>query len=350
MSIAPESPGEGTVRVGILGADIVHALQYASVIRPARDSHAAMLSVPPLDPRMERRIAPLRCPAAAEPASLYTRADIENDPSFDGVDVVGWWGEKRADAEAMARTLDVDHMYATVEQMVDDVDAAMICTYEGSDHRRLALPFLQVGIPTFVDKPFATDVAAARAMVQTAQESHGVLFSSSPWKWSPAVQDLARRLPELGEVRTVVVTGPGINGPFFYITHLVETAYYLLGSGVERVSCVSDAEHHLITCRYSDGRLLVVNALRRVDWLRHIVVYGEHGYLEADISNAHRDEGQVRTVIEFVHAIRHGRSPLPLDHLVEMTAVMVGAEQSARAHGDVVWLRDLLTPMNSRSG
>lgn len=329
------------LRVGIVGADINHALQYASVISPPEGATEPMMDVPPLEADMENRVASLGSHATREPEAKYTLEDIHSDPAFHGAKVICWWGEDRSAAEEMAAKLGVQDIYDTPEQMVSQVDAAMVCSYHPEDHYRLAMPFLEAGIPTFVDKPFTADLDEAREMIATARVTGIVLFSSSPWKWSPAVQELVGSLDSLGSVRTAVVSGPGVEGPFFYVTHSVETLQYLFGVGVEHVSCVRDELHHAITLHYRDGRVGFVNAMRGIAWVRHAVVYGENGYLEAEVTNPHRDEGQIRTVIEFIHAVRSGKSPLPLEYLEEATKIMVAAEKSADQDGKRVYLEEL---------
>lgn len=191
---------------------------------------------------------------------------------------------------------------------------------------------------TFVDKPFCEDLGQAREMVAAARRTGAVLFSSSPWKWSPAVQEVKRRLPELGDVRSAICSGPGPQGAFFYVTHSVETLQFLFGTGVDHVTCISDALHHAIMLQYADGRVGFVNAMRNIAWLRHAVVYGVNGYLEADISNPQRDEGMVRLMVEFVRAIRSGAPPLPLEYPLEATAIMVAAQRSASEGGRRLYL------------
>jgi predicted dehydrogenase len=341
MADPGETRADKGLRIGVVGADINHALQYASVISPPEGATKPMMDVPPLDSRFEDRVATLRSPVVREPESRYTLEDIREDPAFRGVKVTCWWGEDRSAAEDMAQQLGVQRVYGTPEQMVPQVDAAMVCSYDANDHHRLAMPFLEAGIPTFVDKPFTADLDEAREMISTAHATGTVLFSSSPWKWSPAIQDLAGSLGSLGSIRTAAVSGPGIGGPFFYVTHSVETLQYLFGLGVEHVSCIRDDLHHAITLQYRDGRIGFVNAMREIAWMRHVVVYGENGYLEADVSDAHRYEGQVRTVVEFLRAVRSGKPPLPLEYPQEATKIMVAAERSADRGGERVYLKGL---------
>lgn len=320
------------MRIGIVGADIVHALEYASVVTPQPGARGPMLVEPPLDPQLEASTASVRCLAAREPDTRWTLEQVRAEPAVADAEVTCWWGADRGAAERMAARLGVPTVVDRVDDMVGLVDAVMVCAKHSADHHRLTMPFLRAGVATFVDKPFTDDSGHAREMIETAERSGAVLFSSSPWKWSPAVADLRDSLVTLGDLRTAIASGPAPGDGFFYVTHSVELVQYVLGLGVEHVTCVDDELHRSIVIGYRDGRQGVVNAMRDVAWVRHLVVYGVDGYLEADVSNGHRDEGKVQMIVEFLRAARSGRPPLPTDYLQEATDVLIAAEASA-AHG-----------------
>lgn len=115
------------------------------------------------------------------------------------------------------------------EELIGLVDAAIVMDRDGSLHRRHAEPLLKAGIPVFVDKPLATTVADAEAVIAAAAAGGVPVTSYSALRWHPAVSAPA----ELGEVRAVVATGPvQRDSPFggigFYGVHAVEVALHLL--------------------------------------------------------------------------------------------------------------------------
>lgn len=328
-------------RVGVVGADIIHALEYASIISPARDQQSPMLAVPPRDPTMEATLATVRCPAAQEPAQRLTLHNVRREPAMAGAEVTCWWGANRADAEEMAARLGVRTVVDDPKEMLGRVDAVLVCAREAADHHALALPFLSAGIATYIDKPFTADAWEAADLIRVARETGAVLFSSSPWKWSPVVGSLCASLPDLGEVRTAVASGPAPGDGFFYVSHSVELVQYILGTGAEHVTCIDSPSHRSIVIGWSGGRLGIVNAMRDIAWVRHLVTYGVEGYLEADVTNAHRDEGKVAMIVEFMRSVATRRPPLPLDYLQEATDVLVAAELSSQEGGRRVDLADL---------
>src|SRR5215471_8384078 len=51
------------------------------------------------------------------------------------------------------------------EEMLGKVDGVLIESVDGSVHLERARPFIEAGIPTFIDKPFTSSLAAARELV-----------------------------------------------------------------------------------------------------------------------------------------------------------------------------------------
>src|SRR5437879_4629021 len=73
--------------------------------------------------------------------------------------------------------------------LIGKIDAVMIESQQGSRHLDRAKPFLEAGIPTFVDKPFANSLADADAMIALADRHKASLMSCSSLRYDPAIQE-----------------------------------------------------------------------------------------------------------------------------------------------------------------
>lgn len=99
--------------------------------------------------------------------------------------------------------------------VIDHVDAVMVLSVDWDTHASLAVPFLEAGIPTFVDKPIAGRLEDIEAIADAA--SNAPLFGSSAVPFHPNITSLPRdRSP-----RTITATG--FKDPFYYGAHLVQT-------------------------------------------------------------------------------------------------------------------------------
>lgn len=86
----------------------------------------------------------------------------------------------------------VERIVDEPEAMMDDVDAVFVTDPE--DSLRLARPFLDRGMPVYVDRPVAWSVAEARELVTLARANNTTLVAGSYLPWMPEVRALASRI------------------------------------------------------------------------------------------------------------------------------------------------------------
>ena len=63
--------------------------------------------------------------------------------------------------------------------MIGRVDGMLIESQQGGVHWERARPFLEAGLPCFIDKPFTCSVADAKKLATLAEEKKVPIFSSS---------------------------------------------------------------------------------------------------------------------------------------------------------------------------
>jgi len=87
-----------------------------------------------------------------------------------------------------------------------DLDGVLIAT-AGATHADVALPYVEAGIATFIEKPMATSVADAQRIVVAANRSGAPVSIGHIFLHHPAFVALLRHLPDLGGVRRVEAHG-----------------------------------------------------------------------------------------------------------------------------------------------
>src|SRR5215210_7668966 len=146
----------------------------------------------------------------------------EGPPTLEGGRVVAVWGEPTGDAEALATAHAVPDVVAEPTAMLGTVEAVLIVddTDGGARHAELARPFLEAGLPTFVDKPMTLSIADAIALFDYAERRGAPLMSSSALRFAPEVANVKARLADIGRLSSVVSVGPG--DWYYYGVHAVE--------------------------------------------------------------------------------------------------------------------------------
>lgn len=150
-------------------------------------------------------------------------------PGFRAATLVGGRSE-RNDKLAAGGELDI---VQGPEDLLGKVDAAIISTRDGALHREQAEPLLQAGMPVLVDKPLATSMVDAQAIIAASQESGSVLLSSSALRFLPQIAEVSEGGTE--SLRQLSLIGPAdpdspYSGLFFYGIHHVEAALEILGN------------------------------------------------------------------------------------------------------------------------
>jgi predicted dehydrogenase len=143
----------------------------------------------------------------------------------------------RALRESMHRAFPAGRAFPTLEEALPLVDAVVIATPPQS-HAALATMALRAGKPALVEKPLATSLAEAAALVEEARWSGTTLMVGHTFQFNPAVRELRRRLRagEFGDIYymhsarlNLGLYRPDVNVVWDLAPHDISILNYLLG-------------------------------------------------------------------------------------------------------------------------
>jgi predicted dehydrogenase len=223
------------------------------------------------------------------------------------------------------------------EEMLGRVDAVLIESNEGGVHRERATPFIEAGMPVFIDKPFTTSTSDARALIDLA-EQHGVpILSASALRFASDVVAI-REDDSLGQVTGVDVHAPAKlheanPGLFHYGVHGVEMLYALLGTGCREVTCVYGDMSEVVVGRWGDGRLGVLRGLHEGALGYGLTAHGEGAIVSKSVDTASIYRDLLNAVIP---ALAGGLPPVSPDELVEVVEFQEAALKSRESEGKPV--------------
>ncbi|HVO98731.1 MAG TPA: Gfo/Idh/MocA family oxidoreductase [Bryobacteraceae bacterium] len=217
-----------------------------------------------------------------------------------------------------------------IPTLAEKVDAILLLSVDGRTHLPQFRQALGAKKPVFIDKPLASTLADAREIDRFAREAHVPWFSASSLRWSEVVSSV-EGLGILG----AVTWGPG---PFeehhqldlsWYAIHPIEILFTLMGPGCEEVTRISGADADEISCRWKNGRIGTVRALRPYG-AYGAVVFRKDG-VQVSPQKPHTDyEGLVREIVKFFET---GKPPVSNADTLEIFAFMDAAQRSKEAGG-----------------
>jgi predicted dehydrogenase len=282
-----------------------------------------------------------RCPYPTIPVYL---AEGRARLGIPGAQVTHVWTDDPADAPRVAAAAKIPHVLTRPEDAIGEVDGVVIGTDDGADHARRARPFVEAGLPVFIDKPLASTLEELAVFVDW-QRAGARILSSSGARYDPVLDRLRADLPKAGDLR--LVSGVMVNTWERYGIHRVEPIFSLLGPGFESVALGPKAGRtevaHLI--HHSGVPVTIAMAEDAYGAAAPLRVVGNKASLEAAMVNTFDAfKGQMEAVVRFV---RTGESPIPFAHTVEMMAVVIAGLQSRRRGGGQVAVAPLLEALRA---
>jgi hypothetical protein len=257
-----------------------------------------------------------------------------------GTRIVKVWDADAARAQEFAATFGDVAVCARLEECAAGIDGALLVDArgDGGDHLALARPFLERGIPTFIDKPFAGSARSAREIVELARRHAAPLYSASTLPHL-LTRRFAARVAGAGRLTSALVFGPSTIGAG--AVHQVITVLALLGSGPVSVQNLGDVARDILHVRYADGRLGVAHAsdeLRRGPEPQYqALLLGEGGVVgSGPIEPMDFQLGADVFLRAFVEMARSRQAPVEDEALVEPIRVLEAGRLSKERGGAVV--------------
>ncbi len=218
------------------------------------------------------------------------------------------------------------------------IDAVMIESVDGSVHLERARPFLERGMPTYVDKPFACSLADARTMVDLAQRTHSPIMSSSSLRYAPEVVAAKDGTDATGPVVGVSTYGPSPTHPrnpglYHYGIHPVEILVTLMGTGCRRVVCLNSEGTTLATGEWADGRLGSIRGIRQGRPAYGFTVFGEKGVATQGVGTQYIYRELLKKIVQMFTT---KEAPIDIRETLELVAFIEAANKSGAAGGEPV--------------
>jgi predicted dehydrogenase len=223
---------------------------------------------------------------------------------------------------------------ASLHQLVDQVDAAIIVDRHGDLHAEHALPFLLDRKPVYVDKPFAIDLADCRRMLNAARRSQAAITSFSVIGFARDTEALKRET--LGAVRLAQLAGPcdigsQYGGAFFYATHLIELARALLGDRIAALRAMRAGDTLVVEAVWERDVVATIGYFKDAAYTFRASLFGTSGSVTREIVMG--DESYAAALDAIVGMFETGREPFDARHMLQPIVLVHAIRRSLDRDG-----------------
>lgn len=267
--------------------------------------------------------------------------------AYPDVRITGIFGLDKKRTAEVAEEGRIERIYDNPEDMLGKVDAVMVVFRHGGLHARYALPFIQAGIPTWIDKPFVIEPGEGEHIIECARKHHTLITGGSTCKYAEDVLFLKNEVTRqdmTGNILSGALNFPAdlqsaYGGLFFYGTHLAEMMLTIFGYDVRSVVTSKQADNLVAIAKY-DRYQVNMNFLKQTP--RYLgILYGDKGNVVRgiNIASVYR-QGMDR----FVEMLRTQKCPFPPEQLLTSVVLLNCIEKSVNENREV-FLREFEPPL-----
>jgi hypothetical protein len=272
----------------------------------------------------DRDLMTRECPFAGIPA--YLNKEPAETLTIPGAKVthICCVGDGGFTAEHVALCSRIPNVVANPTDVIGRVDAVIIATDIGSEHVERARPFVEAGLPVFVDKPMVDNAADLRVFQDWVAAGKPIM-SSSCMRYAKEFMPYRLSTREMGALRFVSITTP--KSWERYGIHALEGIYPILGPGFVSARNTGTADRNIVHLKHRSGVDAVVVASADM--------YGSFGCLQLCGTAGHAQVSfadsfySFKTQLEaFIGYLRTGVRSFPFEETVELMKLIIAGIRS----------------------
>jgi len=244
------------------------------------------------------------------------------------------WTQEKKISESIARSAGIENIVSRLEDMIGQVDAVMLTRDDPENHVEMSKPFLDAGVPLFVDKPLA--VTKEDLAYYAAENAKGkLLMSGSSMRYANECRIAKQDFASLGKLELVV--GTGKKDWIKYAVHILEAVVALMDDPKPlSVKNIGKPNRDIVYIEYDNGVQVVLNIFMDITGTFQVSLFGQKSWKLIDIKNSYsmfRDN-----IIEFIRSVEEGKSRLEFEKTENIIRTIIAGKESLEQGGKTIFL------------
>jgi hypothetical protein len=271
----------------------------------------------------------LRTDCPFELIKEYLPREHGNRNSIAGAKVTHLWTQDAELSRKVSRVSLIPNVVSHYEDLVGLVDGVILARDDPENHFAMARPFLEKGIPIFIDKQLTRSGDELRKLLGYCGPDYP-LMACSAIRYHPRMNEWKAAVD--GK-RALSIQGISRVNWLRYAHHLFEAVAMLFGLEIDTVRYLGfDARHELYVIRYKNGMTVTLEFHLDVSLpIRFNVHFQGREPLEVQFSEFFRS---FKAMLEdFVKVVETRRPVIPRDEISRIACVVLAGELSKEKNG-----------------
>lgn len=258
------------------------------------------------------------CPFPVIPQYLGEQAFP--DDAIPDARVTHIWTQEREISEHVAAASLIDNIVDDYANMASEVDALLLARDDAETHEEMSRPFLEAGLPVFIDKPIATSLDQFDRILAMEQYP-GQVFSCSALRYAKEMRVAPRFRKQIGNIRHVHATVPKYWHT--YGVHIIEPVLMALGNdrgAIHSVNTTAALDKRSVTVTWQTGVTATFETLGDTHCPLAMTLYGDRGFRTFNFRNTFASFKA--SLVAFVRSVRTRKPAIPAAEMREIVDII----------------------------
>ncbi len=274
-----------------------------------------------------------KCPFPVIPR--YLEKEPAKSFGVRGAKITHVWCDDPEDAKKVAAAALIPNVVEKPEDVIGEVDAVIVATDKGWEHVWRCKPFIDAGLPIFIDKPLADNVDDLNQFIKWYKAGHRIMSSSS-LRYTKEYIPYMISTHELGELRYINMTMP--KSWERYGIHALEPVFCITGPGYVSVRNTGSENNNILHLKHKDG--IDVNLAVIYDCAGSpLKIMGTKGSVSVPSADSYYSFHKQLDV--FVEYLETDVRPYPFEETIELMMIIIAGIRSREEGGREVTLDEI---------
>jgi predicted dehydrogenase len=251
-----------------------------------------------------------------------------------GAKVTHVWSQSKATSQQIALTAGIENVVENLEDMIGVVDAVFLSRDDPENHRQMAKPFIDAGIPIFIDKPLCSTPEDLEYFAGEIAKGKFIMSCSS-MRYASECMAAKTELASLGKIE--LITAVGKKDWIKYGVHMLEAIFSIM-SDPKPISVINvgKPDGAIVKIDFEGGLQVSVHLFMEISGTFQLSIYGQQNWKQVNISNSYamfRDN-----IIEFIRSVKEGKPRLEFYKTQQIIKTLIAGEESLKQGGKKIMI------------
>ncbi len=218
------------------------------------------------------------------------------------------WTQNKKTSLHIAKSNKIENIVDSYQNMIGKVDAILLARDDSENHYKISKPFIEAGLPIYIDKPLATTINVAKKIFNLEKYS-GQVFSCSALSYAKEFQITEQTKKQIGRIRHIdaIVMKDWKK----YGIHIIEPVLKIIGDQekIKQINVMGKGDHKIVVVKWTNQLTTTFTTLGKLPTPITIRIFGEKKHVKLEFKDTFF--AFKKALQTFVNIVQKKENPIP---------------------------------------